>query len=63
MSAGARFRSRNVRIAHSSLYNPAPAGLPAALAIGWGMYLIVMLPLTLHMWRREDADAATASNL
>ena len=38
-------------------------GLPAALAIGWGMYLIVMLPLTLRMWRREDADAATASNL
>tara|TARA_Y100001933_G_C18861627_1_gene506153 strand:+ start:151 stop:837 length:687 start_codon:yes stop_codon:yes gene_type:complete len=38
-------------------------GLPAALSIGWGMYLIIMLPLTLRMWRREDADGATAGNL
>lgn len=30
-------------------------GLPAALSIGWGMYLIIMLPLTLRMWQREDA--------
>ena len=36
-------------------------GLPAALSIGWGMYLIIMLPLTLRMWRREDA--ATTGNL
>jgi len=38
-------------------------GLTAALSIGWGMYLIIMLPLTLRMWRREDADGATAGNL
>jgi len=38
-------------------------GLPAALSIGWGMYLIIMLPLTLRMWRREDADGATAGDL
>ena len=35
-------------------------GLHAALAIGWGMYLIVLLPLTLRMWQCEDADRAGA---
>ncbi|MBJ68132.1 MAG: hypothetical protein CME28_09010 [Gemmatimonadetes bacterium] len=38
-------------------------GLTAALSIGWGMYLIIILPLTLRMWRREDANGATAGNL
>lgn len=30
-------------------------GLPTALLIGWATYLLVLLPLTLRMWRREDA--------
>ena len=34
-------------------------GLPAALSIGWGMYLIIMLPLTL----RNINDARTQQQL
>lgn len=30
-------------------------GLPAALAVGWAAYLLIFIPLTLRMWRREDA--------